>query len=364
MMDVESTDVVDRIYEAAINDEVWTEALDGSARLTSAASAEIIVYERPDAQPLWSATDFTKETLQRWIADGAWRDCVMSKAAAQGGLSPGFLTTEDIVSPEEWRADPTAPYFDAIGLYHQLFSPLPLPTGETVFFSFERKRADGRFAPDAAARLDALLPHLSRAALVSARLHMQRTQAATEALRAVGVPAAVMSRSGRVRAANELFAQRGDVFLEVAFGGLAIADPRANALFQRALVEQSAATPIPRSIPVAAQPGRGGVVVHVLPLRRSAREILGQGDVLVAATFVGERRGAIDAGILRALFDLTPAEARFAAALANGGSVAKCARGLGVTEKTGRTYLDRIYAKTGRRRQAELISLLRDIGPT
>ena len=62
--------------------------------------------------------------------------------------------------------------------------------------------------------------------------------------------------------------------------------------------------------------------------------------------------------ILTGLFDLTPAEAKFAAALVSGRSVRDTSHALGITEAGGRTYLGRIFTKTGTHRQAELVSLL------
>lgn len=69
------------------------------------------------------------------------------------------------------------------------------------------------------------------------------------------------------------------------------------------------------------------------------------------------------ADILSGLFDLTPAETRFAMALAAGRSPKAAAREVGVTENSGRTYLARIFAKTGTHRQSELISLLQTAHP-
>ena len=59
------------------------------------------------------------------------------------------------------------------------------------------------------------------------------------------------------------------------------------------------------------------------------------------------------------LFDLTPAEARLAAVIAGGHPPRDAALRLGVTEATARTTLKRILAKTGTRRQADLVGLLK-----
>lgn len=61
---------------------------------------------------------------------------------------------------------------------------------------------------------------------------------------------------------------------------------------------------------------------------------------------------------LQQLFELTPAESRLAAALAGGRSVAEYAEASRISVGTARWTLKRILAKTGCRRQAELVRLL------
>ena len=58
------------------------------------------------------------------------------------------------------------------------------------------------------------------------------------------------------------------------------------------------------------------------------------------------------------LFGLTKAEARLATLLADGLSVAEAAETMHVSEGSARSYCKRIYAKTGLKRQAELVRLV------
>jgi DNA-binding CsgD family transcriptional regulator len=61
---------------------------------------------------------------------------------------------------------------------------------------------------------------------------------------------------------------------------------------------------------------------------------------------------------LRANFALTPSEARFACALADGASVTDAAARQGITRETARTHLKRIYAKTDVSHQTALVALV------
>jgi len=58
---------------------------------------------------------------------------------------------------------------------------------------------------------------------------------------------------------------------------------------------------------------------------------------------------------LAELFQLTPAEARFAWSMAQGLSIPEAAREHGLTTETARYYSKRVYAKTGARGQADLV---------
>jgi DNA-binding CsgD family transcriptional regulator len=69
-----------------------------------------------------------------------------------------------------------------------------------------------------------------------------------------------------------------------------------------------------------------------------------------------DRSTGADGETLEALYGLTQAEARFVALLTSGLSVKEAAERVGIAEQTGRTHLKRAMAKTGTRRQAELIS--------
>ena len=81
--------------------------------------------------------------------------------------------------------------------------------------------------------------------------------------------------------------------------------------------------------------------------------------MLVAATALRPSNLVPSPVILTGLFDLTPAEARLAAALTAGHSLKVVAANSNITYSTARTYLDRIFTKTGTHHQAQLVSLLK-----
>ena len=159
---------------------------------------------------------------------------------------------------------------------------------------------------------------------------------------------------------NSAFDRLTGLFLPSAFGSLAIADSRAHRLFQEALDPTSRTI---RSIPVAEAAERRACVLHVLPLRRNAHDLFSGGDTLVAVTTLRTSSAAPSPAVLESLFDFTQSELSFATALTEGLTLREAAQKCGLTESSGRTYLARIFAKTGTHRQTELIALLASTHP-
>jgi len=67
-----------------------------------------------------------------------------------------------------------------------------------------------------------------------------------------------------------------------------------------------------------------------------------------------------EVGCISSLFHLSRTEARFALLLSTGHTVDEIAGTLGITRQSARTYCKRIFAKTGARRQAQLVKLVLD----
>jgi DNA-binding CsgD family transcriptional regulator len=258
------------------------------------------------------------------------------------------------------RTDPAYELLSSIGLGWQVATLMPMPTGEICAVTFERWIDNGRPTDSEIGQLDDLRPHLARAGLIAARLGLERAQGTVAAMEKMGLPAAVLSYNRKVLAANALVEAMPSLFLTVAFGGMAIGDAEADALFQQAiLAARGDAEPSVRSIPVAADEDRPPVILHVLPLRRSAHDIFSGGEILIVATMLSASAIVPSPTLLAGLFDLTPAEARLASALSRGLALKDAAAGANITVKSGRTYLERIFAKTGTRQQSQLVALLK-----
>ena len=104
------------------------------------------------------------------------------------------------------------------------------------------------------------------------------------------------------------------------------------------------------------------MIVHLIPVRGVANDIFAFAAAIVIVTPV-DRKVVPNAELLEGLFDLTPAEARVARAIAEGTTISSFAKERNLSRETIRTQLNAVFAKTGVQRQAELASLLSGIIP-
>ncbi|WP_245319028.1 helix-turn-helix transcriptional regulator [Mesorhizobium temperatum] len=348
--------IVDRIYEAAFAAELWPEVLAAASAISRSANGAIFVVS--DHSPVRAITEAHVQTLLDEFMEGdTWKFSKSVQRMCSAHLA-SFVRVDDFMTGEEIERDPARKGATAFGIGSHVCTSIAMPGGERVLFVFQRWLKDGSYDQAAIDLLNGLRPHLARAGLVAGRLSLERARTAVSILREIGLPAAIMSGSGRVLTANPLFEDMADVFLPTAHAGMAIADEPANALFQQAIA-QNRDNRVVRSIPVAAIKGRSALVVHLLPLRRAAHDIFSGADILVAATAVGIGATVPSPNILSGLFDLTPAEARLAVELASGLSLQEAAMEIGIAVKSARTYLERVFRKTETSRQSQLVALLK-----
>src|SRR5262249_28099932 len=101
-------------------------------------------------------------------------------------------------------------------------------------------------------------------------------------------------------------------------------------------------------------------IARALPLAAPAQHRAGAATEAATAVFV--RRATMESppppDIIADAYKLTPTELRVLTALVGVGGVPEVAAALGVAETTVKTHLARLFAKTGTRRQAELVKLV------
>jgi len=104
--------------------------------------------------------------------------------------------------------------------------------------------------------------------------------------------------------------------------------------------------------------GRVPIAMRIVPVGRALVNAgIPEGPVAIAwLVDTGLLGGEVEC--LRKMFRLTQAEARLTAALADGASLVEAASRVDITRSTAKSHLDSIFAKTGCRRQAQLVRLI------
>jgi DNA-binding CsgD family transcriptional regulator len=210
-------------------------------------------------------------------------------------------------------------------------------------------------------RLDELRPHLARSALLFARLQLERARAASETLAAIGLPSLVMNEHGHVLAANHLIEQMAGHIVWLAQDRVALKDRRADKLLRAAVASSIAAAAAgTHSFPARHADAEETLVVHVIPIRLSARDIFSRCAAALVLTPVTAPQ-APPVELVQSLFDLTPAEARIARDLASGETVEDIASAGGVSRNTIRTRVRAVPTKTSCGRQTDVVALFNGI---
>jgi DNA-binding CsgD family transcriptional regulator len=140
---------------------------------------------------------------------------------------------------------------------------------------------------------------------------------------------------------------------------LGLCEENAERLFVRAIASlREPASEVVRSIPLVVAGSGERAVVHVIPTLGIWEELFDGGYGLVVVTPVNDRDRDIDHALLSGLFDLTPAEARVANAIANGQGLPEIALRSGISYGTARTHMKRVLGKMGVSRQTQVATLL------
>ena len=231
-------------------------------------------------------------------------------------------------------------------------------------------RADREIISVEEQRFMALLsPHLRRASLIGDLLDQARVTASLyrQALDHLAVAVVLTGANGSILHANgaaqQMFSAQGPILSR---HGLLQAQNTAVVLaLQEAIASAASADASIGSrgigLPISA-PGQPPAVAYILPLTEGTARAAFR--PACAAVFVSTTTSAspLPEAVLTTLFDLTPAEARVLLRIGSGLSASRSAVSLGIGENTLKTHLNRIFAKTGTRRQADLVKLISDIG--
>jgi DNA-binding CsgD family transcriptional regulator/PAS domain-containing protein len=360
--------IIGNIYDCVLNPDGWPDVLIRITQTLDAAYTTIALAGTSDNHGRFAAQSPWDTERMRALQDYSFDDIPGLKAAVVGDIDTPISTLSLM---DESQLQQTM-------FYREWAGPQGLRAGCITKFVHTPDRIGLLGCTTRAGRdiisaedqrfLALLSPHLRRAALIGDLLDNARVTAQMfrESLQNLAVPVVLTDAAGSVLYANtsaeRMFTAGGPILRE---GNTIQAQ---NPSMGEALLQAIASTASDVSLgakgiglPISAA-GGSPAVAYVLPLAQGTARAAFR--PACAAVFVSTTTSAspLPEAVLTTLFELTPAEARVLVTIGSGSSPAKTAIALGVSENTLKTHLNRIYAKTGRARQSDLVKLVSEIG--
>jgi len=365
--DVGIASAIDRLYDAAFDDEGWEYALSGLTDITgSEGSLLFVTHDAGEVGDLAATSRISPDLWAEYGAGYAARD----PRRRYVNSNPIMHIAYDYrhTSEEEIDAEPLYQWLTSYGLRYYMGTVLSRDMG-TCHIRVQRTPGQGHAGQQEIEIFSTLLPHAARAVKLRQRLarHDAVGICCSKAMDRIDFGVILLDSAGGVIHANamaEMIGERGDG-LSFAARGVSAAVPEDNrqlqlliggALGHAALREARLSG---GQLSVQRLDGTRPYHVQILPLKLKTSPFGRRVPAAVLFVTDAGNRAPVGADQLRALFGFTCAEARLAAHLVTGASIAVYAATVGLKYETARGYTKRIYAKAGAHTQADLVSILR-----
>jgi len=355
------------LYAAPLDREKWQVFLDRLCALTETACGYMVSIRPDEGNVLLGGggLNFNPDILQLYNEHYGAKDPYITPVTSNPRI--GIIQAEELLPHADLIQSEL--YNDLLRRYDLEFMTVVSSdkfTGEGDFFPLWRSPKQGPMNSDSIHLLEMLLPHIQTALRLRTKVRgCDESELFSEtALNSMSIATLLVSGNGRVRQMNQNAAvclQSGD--------GLLLQDGKltANDLYERAQLESlisAAASGGNRSegalggaIKISRVRAPDTLHVTVIPTPQESQISASGSSALIFVndpSSLPRPRGTL----LRQLYGLTPSEARVADLLLEGSEVREAAERLGITLETCRFHIKRVLAKTGTRRQAELIRLM------
>jgi DNA-binding CsgD family transcriptional regulator len=362
--DIKPTEwLLDLIYDAATDPELWRSVLTEIADLTNSQGGIIfgqsVAHNRVYFDYNGRLNEECKQAYLERHIQNPWSDAMATRQV-------GEITVSDAIIP--LRSLQMTSFFDEVlgpqDVAHNAMVPLAIKGDFHAAFNLCRSERQGSFGENDLHFLEILLPHIQRALALCFRMDSYRALQCVEdaVLDRLAAGIILLDRRAQViytnaaarahtREGGELRIRRANVFTHSAAHGRHL-----GALIQNALRgAASGSMSVPRS------DGQHLVILVMSVRGRDIDRFEGQGlrDAAVLLYIVDPaNRAEIPVALISDTYGLSPAEAKIALAISSGLSIPEAAAGLGLSPNTVKTHLRRVFSKTGTGRQAELARLL------
>ena len=364
---LELEEVIALIYRATTEHEHWSSVLERVGRRIGASLAAVHVHARPgDTEPATTVGAWGRRLpgLRNYESYYATRNVWVQHGAHL--LKPGAILTGEQMCSDEilLRSEFYLDFLRPLDVRYSIRAVLTGDPEPLSYFSAGRPHGARPFGDPQRRILRAVTPHLMQAIRIQERLEAGQAgrHAVTGALERLPLAVIFLDRRCRVVEMNQTarkiveagdglriergvlvaFCTRAEVQLQqMIFGAAAVDSGR--------LLQHGGALSLPRPEgrrPLSAMVAPTGVT-GIFPGSRSARVV-----VLIEEP---DRPTTAPFAAFTEQYGLSPAEAGLAARLVGGMSLRQAAEALGIRDNTARSHLKRVFAKTGAKRQSDLV---------
>lgn len=360
--------LITSIYDAAIDETLWPETIQRLISVLDCPAASFCIIDRSDQprMPIFIPVNFRRDHIDEYLDYMVPHDPTVQHIVAH----PEQKIHHDSTFIDE-RAKDRHLYFD----WHHRFSdtrhriagiihPAPqIQTGITV----HRTRGQGDFTPELFDRFTMLFQHIERALQIGFRLGTLSNlhQVSLSMLDSNPLAIVLLDDHGHVilanRAARDLVESQDGVTLSD--NAVALVHRAENAKLQQMIGNALKARGQPGVMPGGAMSamrpsGKRPFAIMVSPLSPNSFTVAVVRPAVCVVIADPEHRPAPPEERLRAVYGLTPSEARLAVHLATGEDLHAAADKIGIRYSTARTQLAAIFRKTETNRQGELVRML------
>jgi len=278
-----------------------------------------------------------------------------------------IMTPEELLGAEQWYSHPFfKQYLATDDIHYELGADFRSDQHSECRFRACRPLRSGPYTAEERRICQLLVPHFQRAVELHSRLYVTEAERLLYAgsFDHLRVGTIILDEQGAVlnvsNAARDILKQQDCLVVD---GAINARRRDTAAELQQAIaqaLDTASGTPLIKALSVKNFTSSSELRVLVKSIPRLQRVEAHRRPAV--AVFLRDSRHHCEpsAAVLRMLFDLTDAEARFARLLATGLSMDEAGKQLGITKNTCKSRLKAIFAKTGVTRQAALVNVLHD----
>lgn len=369
-MDDRAHALVDRIYAAALQPDLWNEVVEGVSEIFGGSPVNLGFLIPGDLTmgerySVGLRPEFLDTYLEHLLKDVPWSTRYITRWVDRFGDMSEVLSEVSLADSGlylDWlKPQGLAPIWPA---GHTLVDASGAPVGGFTIF---RRDGAAPFSEEEFRAADVFVPHFRRA--LATHLGVRDAERVREALAEAMdlLPTGLLLLDARRRVVMQnrgaqRIARLDDGF-RIEASGPSAEDARENATLQKLLadaMESGVGGPTAATgfLAVSRPSGKQSFAVMVAPLLSAPGRTVVR-DASVAIFIADPEAGRIhDPEVLGAMYSLTHSEAELVRLLAAGMSLEEAAEGRGVSVNTARSHLKHVFAKTGTSRQGELVRLV------